>query len=190
VATDAERQTIPYVRVTNTKGEVKEYVAKDTKPDVIQAERRTMDCIDCHNTVGHPFAQTPERALDQAMAARPAARGIPFARREGVRLVKASYPSPEAAERAIDEGLRGFYRSRGGSIDEKALAQTVSAVQNAYRRNVFPNMKVTFGSYPTNRGHTTSDGCFRCHDESHATSDGKTISADCELCHKQVEEVP
>ena len=72
----------------------------------------------------------------------------------------------------------------------KAVAQTVSAIQNAYRRNVFPDMKVTFGSYPTNRGHTTSDGCFRCHDESHAASDGKTISADCELCHKQLEEAP
>ena len=69
----------------------------------------------------------------------------------------------------------------------QALAQTVSAVQGAYRRNVFPDMKVTFGSYPDNKGHVTSDGCFRCHDESHTSSDGKTISADCELCHKQVD---
>ena len=42
-------------------------------------------------------------------------------------------------------------------------------------------MKVTFGSYPDNRGHVTSTGCFRCHDDSHKTKDGKTISADCEL---------
>ncbi len=147
-----------------------------------------MDCIDCHNTVGHPIAQTPERALDQAVAAHSVSRGLPFARREGVRLVKESYPSHEAAERAIDEGLRGFYRSRGGSIDQAALAETVAAVQDAYRRNVFPAMKVTFGSYPDNRGHVTSDGCFRCHDESHETKDGKTISADCELCHKQIDD--
>ena len=111
-----------------------------------------MDCIDCHNTVGHPSRRRPSRRVDRAMAAHPVGQEIPFARRESIRLVKASYPSPEAAERAIDEGLRGFYRSRGGSIDEKALAQAVSAVQNAYRRNVFPDMKVTFGSYPDQQG--------------------------------------
>ena len=190
VATDAERKTIPYIKVTDASGQVREYRAPDTTDQMISSgSRHTMDCIDCHNTVGHPFAQTPEQAVDQAMAAQPAARAIPFARREGVRLINESYVSPEAAERAIDEGLRGFYQARG-SVDPKAVAETVSAIQNAYRRNVFPSMKVTFGSYPTNRGHTTSDGCFRCHDESHATSDGKTISADCELCHKQIEEAP
>jgi len=189
VATDESRKTIPYVKVTDASGKVREYRAPDTTDQMIRdGSRHTMDCIDCHNTVGHPFAQTPERALDQAIAAQPAARGIPFARREGIRLVKASYPSPEAADRAIDEGLRGFYKSRGGSIDQTALAQTVAAVQGAYRRNVFPDMKVTFGSYLDNKGHVTSDGCFRCHDESHETKDGKTISADCELCHKQIEE--
>ena len=26
-------------------------------------------------------------------------------------------------------------------------------------------------------------GCFRCHDEQHATKDGKTISQDCATCH-------
>jgi len=187
VATDAERKTIPYIKVTDASGQVREYRAPDTTDQMISSgSRHTMDCIDCHNTVGHPFAQTPEQAVDQAMAAEPAARAIPFARREGIRLVKESYASREAAERAIDEGLRGFYQARG-SVDPKAVAQTVSAIQNAYRRNVFPAMKVTFGSYPTNRGHTTSDGCFRCHDESHTTADGKTISADCELCHKQLD---
>jgi hypothetical protein len=48
-------------------------------------------------------------------------------------------------------------------------------------------MKVTWGSYPDNRGHTTAAGCFRCHDESHVAADTSTISGDCEYCHKQVE---
>jgi hypothetical protein len=191
VATDAGRQTIPYVKVTDASGQVREYRAPDATDQMIRdGTRHTMDCIDCHNTVGHPIAQTPEQALNQAIASHPVSRGMPFVRREGVRLVNESYPSTEAAERAIDEALRGFYRSRGGSIDEAALAQTVAAVQGAYSRNVFPDMKVTFGSYPDNKGHITSNGCFRCHDESHATSDGKTISADCEMCHKQLEAAP
>jgi hypothetical protein len=46
---------------------------------------------------------------------------------------------------------------------------------------------VSFGSYPTNRGHFTSTGCFRCHDDSHTAADGSTISSECELCHTQIE---
>jgi hypothetical protein len=52
---------------------------------------------------------------------------------------------------------------------------------------VFPGMSVTWGSYPNNRGHVTSNGCFRCHDSSHEAKDGSTISGDCETCHKQIE---
>jgi hypothetical protein len=26
-------------------------------------------------------------------------------------------------------------------------------------------------------------GCFRCHDDSHKTKDGKTIGQECTLCH-------
>ncbi len=92
---------------------------------------------------------------------------------------------PPAA--AIDEGLRRFYREQGGSIDQGALEQSIAAIQGAYQRNVFPDMKVTFGSYPDNRGHTSATGCFRCHDDSHAATDGTTISSDCEYCHKQLE---
>ena len=62
-----------------------------------------------------------------------------------------------------------------------------SRLQEVYRRNVFPAMSVTWGGYPDNLGHMTSNGCFRCHDDSHDAKDGTTISADCEYCHKQRE---
>jgi hypothetical protein len=52
---------------------------------------------------------------------------------------------------------------------------------------VFPAMNVTWGSYPDNKGHITSNGCFRCHDDSHESKDGSKISADCEYCHKQID---
>jgi len=186
VATDAERQTIPYVKVTDANGQVKEYRAADATDQAIAAgTRHTMDCVDCHNTVGHPIAATPERAIDREIAALPASRTLPFARREGVRLVKEPYDSEDAALAAIDRELRKFYQSR--KADEAVLNQTIAAFQNAYRRNVFPTMKVTFGSYPDNRGHVTSNGCVRCHDESHEAKDGSKISGDCEYCHKQLD---
>ena len=188
IATDPARETIPYVKVTYADGRMKEYVAPDTTEEIIQSgTRRTMDCVDCHNTVGHPISPTAEQAVDRAIAAAQVSRDLPYARREGVRLLKESYPSPEAALREIDRGLRDFYSSQGGSADEQALARTVAALQGVYSRNVFPSMKVTWGSYPDNRGHITATGCFRCHDDSHTAKDGSTISADCDYCHTQIE---
>ena len=187
VSTDAERQTIPYVKVTDANGQVKEFLAPDTTEQMISTgNRQSMDCIDCHNTVGHPISPTAEQAVDRAIAAAMVSRELPFARREGLRLLKASYASQDDGVRAIESGLRSFYEPRGGSADQQALARTVAAFQDVYRRNVFPTMKVTWGTYPDNKGHVTSNGCFRCHDDSHKAKDGSTISADCELCHKQI----
>ena len=188
VSTDAANETIPYVKVTDANGQVKEFVTADATDEVIRAgTRRTMDCIDCHNTVGHPIAPSPEQAVDRAVAAGLVSRELPHARREGVRLMKATYASEDDAARAIDREFRGFYQSRGGPVDEQAVARTVAALQAVYRRNVFPAMNVTWGSYPDNRGHVTSTGCFRCHDDSHTDKSGATISADCEFCHRQIE---
>ena len=188
VSTDAARETIPYVKVTYPSGDTKEYRAPDTTDQMISGgNRRTMDCRDCHNTVGHPISPTPERAVDQAIAEALVSRDLPFVRREGVRLVRASYPSEDAAMSAIETGLRSFYQSQGGSPDQQALSRSVSALQTVYRRNVFPDMKVSWGSYPDNKGHVTSTGCFRCHDDSHTAMDGSTISADCDYCHKQID---
>jgi nitrate/TMAO reductase-like tetraheme cytochrome c subunit len=186
VSTDKTNETIPYVKVTDAQGRVTEFVVSGTTEEAIRTgRRRTMDCIDCHNNVGHPIEASAERAVDDAIASAQVSRTLPFVRREGVRLLKASYSSAEEADAGIDRELRGFYQSRGGPVDEQAVAQTVSALQRLYRRSVFPEMKVSWGSYPSNRGHLTATGCFRCHDDSHVTKDGKTISADCEYCHTQ-----
>jgi hypothetical protein len=185
-STDPGRQTIPYVKVTDAKGHVKEYVAADaTDQQGREGQLRRMDCTDCHNTVGHPISPTAEQSVDRAIAAALVSRDLPFARREGLRLVKASYSSQEDALRAIDQGLRSFYESQRES-NEQAVSRSVTALQDLYRRNVFPAMKVTWGTYLDNKGHITSTGCFRCHDDSHKAKDGTTISGDCEYCHKQL----
>jgi hypothetical protein len=187
VATDAEQQTIPYVKVTRSDGSVKEFrAAEATDAQVNTAPRETMDCMGCHNTVGHPIGQTAERAVDEAIAAGRVSRALPFARREGVKVLKASYANQEEAVSAIDRDLRKAFASHQGA-DPAALTNTVTAVQDLYRHNVFPVMKVTWGQYRSNKGHVTSNGCFRCHDDSHEAKDGTKISGDCEYCHKQLE---
>ena len=188
VATDHGQQTIPYVKVTDARGVVKEFKTEAATDQLIRdGEHRTMDCIDCHNTVGHPIAPTAEQAVDRYIARTWVSRQLPFVRRESVKLMKASYPTSDAGAEQIGQGLRALYGARSAPADQQALTHTVNALQGLYRRSVFPTMKVTWGSYPDNRGHTTSNGCFRCHDDSHTAGDGSTISGDCEYCHKQIE---
>jgi hypothetical protein len=113
--------------------------------------------------------------------------GLPFVRRESVKVLKALYPTEDAATEAIAKGLRDFY---GGSYQAIYLSRrqdvekAVAGAQQVYRRNVFPEMNVQFGTYPNNAGHVDFPGCFRCHDDNHKTKEGKTISQDCETCHK------
>ncbi len=188
VATDPDRQTIPYVKVTRGDGRVTEYTADATKP----AERpagmvRNMDCIDCHNAAAHRISPTAEQAVDRAIASGLVDRQLPFVRREAVRLVSSHQADENAALQAIEQELRQFYTSRGSGVDPRVLATTIDGVRGVYRHNVFPDMKVGFGVYLDNLGHITSSGCFRCHDDSHTAPDGSTISASCEYCHTQVE---
>jgi len=108
-------------------------------------------------------------------------------RREAVKALKASYASQERAEEGISRSLRDFYRSQFPN-DFMSRRQEVEKAANAavdiYRRNVFPEMNVAFGTYPNNIGHMDFPGCFRCHDDNHKSKEGKTIGQDCETCHK------
>jgi hypothetical protein len=156
-----------------------------TPADLEKGTMRTMDCIDCHNAVAHRVMPTPEQAVDTALAAGRIDRSLPFVRREAVRLMTAHHPSADDAARAIDAGLRTFYNAQ--RADAAKVDAAVAELQRIYRRNVFPAMKVTFGTYPDNIGHTTSQGCFRCHDGSLVAKDGSSIGSDCEYCHKEIE---
>jgi NapC/NirT cytochrome c family protein len=185
VTTDPDRQVIPFVRVVNAEGQAKEYVVEGTTETALAAgTARVMDCIDCHNAAAHRISPTAEQAVDRAIAGGAIDRALPFVRRETVRLLKSDYGDEAAALTGIDAGLRAFYAPTPG-VDPHALAKTVAGVQRLYRTNVFPAMKVTWGVYRDNRGHTTSDGCFRCHDGSHVASDGTMISAECGYCHNE-----
>jgi nitrate/TMAO reductase-like tetraheme cytochrome c subunit len=187
IYTDVERQTIKFVKYTDAQGRTREYAAEGTTPEELaQGNRRAMDCVDCHNVAAHRVAPAPEQAVDAAITAGRIDRSLPFVRREAVRLMKASHETPDAAARTIDTELRKFYADRGRSADAQ-VAGAITALQDIHRRNVFPDMKVTFGTYPDNIGHTTSAGCFRCHDGSLVAKDGSAIGSDCEMCHKQLE---
>jgi hypothetical protein len=82
--------------------------------------------------------------------------------------------------------LEAFYRDTYPAIYKERQAEVARTARNLvaiYNRNVFPAMKVNWGSYPNNIGHTDFPGCFRCHDDSHASADGRKVTQDCNACH-------
>jgi hypothetical protein len=188
IATDDKRQVIPWVRLKDRLGNVREYQVEGVSPeDLAKGERRRLDCVDCHNRPSHPFDPTSEKAVDRTLATGEMPRTLPFVRREAVAALKEAYPTQSAGIDAIAARLREFYRTKYSDVymgRRQEVERAVSAAQQAYRRNIFPSMNVTWGTYPNNIGHMDFPGCFRCHDDSHKTSAGKTIGQDCELCHK------
>ena len=145
-ASGEKRQVISWVSVDG-----KEYVGEGEAA----GEKRSMDCMDCHNRPAHDF-EMPERAVDRAIAAGRLDRSRPFTKRDAVLALTGKTPLQNAPE----------------------------AVQSIYAQNVFPGMGITWGSYPNNLGHDSFPGCFRCHDDSHKTNSGETIAQDCDSCHE------
>jgi hypothetical protein len=170
-ASDKKRQTIPWVEYT-AGGSTRTYLASGTKPESVGSlPVFEMQCVDCHNRVGHAF-DLPERVVDRALASGEISTALPFVKKTAVELLKANYASEEDAVQRISAGIM-----------QKQAAQALVAI---YRRNVFPDLKVTWGTYPNNLGHMDDPGCFRCHDDSHATAGKKTIPQDCSTCHQML----
>ncbi len=188
ITTDGERASIPYVKMTDASGKVTEFTVAGTTPAQLAAgDRRTMDCVDCHNRPAHRFANTVEKAVDRALALGTLPRELPYVRREAVAALKAAAGEREAALAAIGETLQKFYRENYPNEDAARIVRASVTVQDIYSHNVFPKMKLTFGTHPNHLGHTDYPGCFRCHDDEHTSPDGRVISQDCELCHKSVD---
>jgi formate-dependent nitrite reductase cytochrome c552 subunit len=179
---------IPQVTYTDDSGKVTVYNSTDVKvkpEDLARGEHRDMDCMDCHNRPTHIF-QLPERALDLAMTQGSISPKLPFIKKEALEALKRQYPDHPTAEREIATFLDNFYRTGYVQVyaaDSIALKNAIGAVQSIYAQNIFPEMKITWGTYPNNLGHTDFPGCFRCHDGNHTSADGRTISNDCATCH-------
>jgi hypothetical protein len=181
-ASDEKRQTIPWVEYTSG-GQTTVYASGNAKPD--PAHLREMDCVDCHNRPTHIY-QLPGRAIDQAIATGEISSTLPYVKKQGVSILKQPYATEQEAESRIPAALEDFYRNNYPQIyaqrhDE--IMRSATALLGTFQHNVFPAMKVTWGTYANNLGHTDSDGCFRCHDEQHSAQGGKTITQDCSACH-------
>jgi nitrate/TMAO reductase-like tetraheme cytochrome c subunit len=187
-AADKKRQTIPWVEYTNTPSHIsRSYLAGETSADSVRSlPIFDMQCVDCHNRASHPF-ELPDRVVNQAMADGLIQASLPFVKKESLELLKSSYASSDEAAKTIRGALSAFYTQKypGVAAKQGAEIQTAGRTLAAiYQRNVFPDLKVTWGTYANNLGHTDYPGCFRCHDASHLAADKKTIEQDCNACHQ------
>jgi len=187
-AADAKRQTIPWVEYKNTAlGAAEIFLSDASDADAVgRLPTYEMQCVDCHNRPTHTF-ESPERGMNNALALKEVSGNLPFIKKKAMELLKATYASNEEASGKISAELTSYYRQNYPALyanqlkDIEGAAQAIIAI---YNRNVFPDLKVRWGTYPNNLGHTDFPGCFRCHDGSHTSTGGTTIAQDCNSCHQ------
>ncbi len=182
IAADEKRQVIPWVRVTDSEGKVTVYQSESeplSPEEVAAAEIRQMDCIDCHNRPSHIY-DPPARAVNLAMSTGRISTELPYVKRTATAVLTAEYETTEGALAAIRDTLAAEYADWA---DPAQVSEAVTAVQEIYQDNFFPEMRVDWQAYPDNLGHTTFPGCYRCHDGQHTSEAGEVISKDCNSCH-------
>jgi nitrate/TMAO reductase-like tetraheme cytochrome c subunit len=199
-SSDARIQSVDLVQVTNDDGTVDQYVsmgqvtsATNVQPDISRilatATTRRMDCIDCHNRVGHRLP-TIDEAVDDALELGTIDQSLPWIKREAVDRLKADYPT-EADAFAAFEGLRNWYATEYPSVASTrpgAINAAIAEVKRIYDLIAQPDMKVSALTYPDNLGHQTFPGCMRCHDGGHykvvnGAMTKEAIPSACSTCH-------
>jgi nitrate/TMAO reductase-like tetraheme cytochrome c subunit len=177
LASDKARQKIPWVRMTDRQGVVTEFRAAGFTNAAPKTGLRTMDCMDCHNRPAHRFV-SPNNAVNLAMRLDKIDASLPWVKTNAVGLLVRNYADQTEALQTIATMLAQQYPTA------PRLRPTIDAVQQIYKDNFFPEMKVNWKVYPDNIGHKDWPGCFRCHDGKHKTPDGKrAINNECNSCH-------
>ncbi len=190
-SSDAKRQYIPWVKYTNKKtGKTLEFIDTDAsrlpkKDSINKMEKRPFDCMDCHNRPSHEY-RSPSYFVNHLFAGKKIPNTLPWLKKASMDALKNIYSTKDSAWMKINQIIFGFYKENHPEIlakSEKDIKNAIPFIQEAFSQNTFPEMKVRYSAYPRNIGHLESNGCFRCHDDKHATKDGKVISKNCNVCH-------
>ncbi|MDH3997354.1 MAG: NapC/NirT family cytochrome c [Desulfuromonadales bacterium] len=190
-STDHSRMIIPEVTLTKADGTTVVFRTDDAdellKENGNHSESRAMDCIDCHNRPSHVYLGADE-AINRKMAEGVIPASIPYIKRQALEVVAMEFQTTDAAQAVIAAELLGWYQKNYPDVvanQRKELDKAIAGVVEAYSENVFPEMKIGWGTYVNHitHGPDFEIGCFRCHDDMHESEDGQTISGDCNTCH-------
>jgi len=187
--TSVNRQVIPWVKYTNLKTGESE-IFTDSENLLSQAkldslETRVMDCLDCHNRPAHNY-KTPQNFVDKSLSTGKISKDLPGIKQIAMQALYKDYSTKDSAFLEIRKQVTDFYQSGYPDLataKKSDIEAAIAEIQTGYSNNIFPFMKASWKAYPNNIGHMESDGCFRCHNDRHATEGGKVISKDCNLCH-------
>ena len=196
IASTRDRESIPWVKLTDVKtGKVKIFMDEENPIDkkaMDTLEKRTMDCMDCHNRPSHKYL-SPPNYIDNAMVSGLIPTNIPFIKMAAMEALKVPYNTKDTAHLMINKTVTEYYKTGQPGVftkDFDRITKAIAAIQKEYDQNAFPFMKVESSKYLDHIGHLESDGCFRCHSDRHKTATGETISRSCDMCHSIMAQGP
>jgi nitrate/TMAO reductase-like tetraheme cytochrome c subunit len=186
---DVQGRTIPWVQVTKADGSKATYVDAESKLPKAEIEKlpaQTMECFNCHNSVGHPFPN-PAYKVDAAIAEGRISRDLPAVKGRAVALVdaaqKISGPREERTA-AIDKLVaeNAAKHPVAANLKDKEL-QFQKEMKEILLTATFEEKGFSWQSFPDHSQHADSAGCFRCHNGKHFNEKGEAIRLQCTLCH-------
>lgn len=182
VATDEKLTEIPWIHVKRPDGTEATFATKGVPLDPApEGEKRTMDCIDCHNRTAHDF-ETAEDVVDKGLLEQHITTEIPFMRVHALDAIEKEWTSENVATGILNALLESCGGDEGIAKERLPLIKDAAAyLTKKWRQNVFPEMKIGWNLYDNHQSH---EGCFRCHDDEHEDAKGNVISKDCSLCHE------
>jgi hypothetical protein len=187
---DEKRSEISWIGVETDSGIVDYFnptFSGTISQQLINENKRLMDCIDCHNRATHIF-KSPEELVDEAMTEGRIDRTLPYIKREALKALGVINPSLDEANAKVDS-ITEFYRTAYPAVYAQKLSEISAAVEELKQvalLTTFPEMRVDYQTHSDNIGHSQSIGCFRCHGKLQASSgekQGEMISKNCNLCH-------
>ncbi len=189
-SSDKKRQVIPWVRYTDLKtGKVTVFEDQDNKADakaLDTMETRVMDCMDCHNRPAHNYAP-PAFFVNTGLTNGTIPKELPKIKAVAMDILGQKFGTTDSALTIISQKINSFYKENYPDIyaNKKYLVdKAVAGIEDQFKKNIFPEMKVRWDAYPNNIGHLEFMGCFRCHNDTHTSNQGTAIKKDCNLCHE------
>ena len=139
---EATNGPIELMQFTNTKGQVVSFidaaeigVTNSVSEDIQRLENklssRPIDCIDCHNRVGHAIPSV-DASLNAAIEEGVISTKLPFVRRDAEKLLSARYESVDAAESAVDKWA-ARYRVEHPTAATSLVNAAVSGIKKLLR---------------------------------------------------------
>ena len=190
VSPDPQRREIPWVEVVKPDGTRVAYTDAETKlsaEQIAALPARPMACYDCHNSVGHPFAN-PATTVDEAIRTGKIDRSLSNTKARALALIE-KLPEITGEIKAREAKIDAFLAEASGKAGTPAELKPVEQKFNAAMREIllaasFREKDFSWTSFPNHTGHADTPGCFRCHDGKHFNDKGEVIRLQCTLCHR------